>query len=382
MQQVWNLSRSTTTPSPRTTPTFSTFTDGNLENVTPRPEENYLPLQPSVANDFEASMANGNISWNPDTIEELLSLMDVNYNSISETSNQRVVANLWEGMCTDLKARAAAALENDTSYDVATFTCLLNVEKMKCKWNTMRSNYVMIRDACGLTGVGGEHPNVNWIYYDKVGQILKEDRSIHPENNIESMGDGDRSGESVFENFQAEQDQQSTMRLFQAAEETQAMATAPESAAAAATAATTTTEAAATTTTTEAATTTGGVGRGRYSFIDIAAVRRNLTEANIEFDQWMERSQDSMFDRLNGILERQAAKRKADLDDAVDAIVRERSADRELKRQRHENQQLMLARMNDNMEKMVRGQRAMLRMMGYADEVTERGHTNDNSQDE
>ncbi|KAG2221698.1 hypothetical protein INT45_002736 [Circinella minor] len=357
---MWNLSRSTTTPSPRTTPTFSTFTDGNLENVTPRPEENYLPLQPSVANDFEASMANGNISWNPDTIEELFSLMDVNYNSISETSNQRVVANLWEGMCTDLKARAAAALENDTSYDVATFTRLLNVEKMKCKWNTMRSNYVMIRDACGLTG------------------ILKEDRSIHPENNIESMGDGDRSGESVFENFQAERDQQSTIQLFQAAEETQAMATAPESAAAAAT---TTTEAA-TTETAEAATTTGGVGRGRYSFIDIAAVRRNLTEANIEFDQQMERSQDSMFDRLNGILERQAAKRKADLDDVIDAIVRERSADRELKRQRHENQQLMLACMNDNMEKMVRGQRAMLRMMGYGDEVTQRDRTNDDSQDE
>ena len=367
VQEVWNFN----SPVPKSS-TTSVPTDSIMDHeiIDPVPH-------PRVPNDFEPSEANGNIAWCSQTIAELLDLMGDNYNFMNLTSDQNLVANKWEEMCSDLKARAFNAdYTSESTYDVDACARILTVDKLKSKWNTMKDTYKLIRDACELTGVGGQHPNVNWVYYDQVGQIMKDDRCIHNDVSLESLHDDIDNDESIFRNYQAERDLDNEQQLFHAAEETQALATG------------TTPRAPATTTVTEeaptpaeaeapapAATTTEGnrrVGRGRYSFINIAEVRRNLADANIEFENKMQDAQDNMFHRMDGLLGRQANKRKADLDNTVNAILTEREQDRQEKRRRHADQQGILTRLADSVESMAKGQKIMLQMMGYeGDHITD-----------
>ncbi|KAG2211448.1 hypothetical protein INT45_007037 [Circinella minor] len=48
---------------------------------------------------------------------------------------------------------------------------------MKNKWKSMRQNYAKIRGRVQMSGAS--HPEVDWPYYDDMGQICKDDPSMH-----------------------------------------------------------------------------------------------------------------------------------------------------------------------------------------------------------
>lgn len=75
------------------------------------------------------------------------------------------------------------------------FLSVLTLRKMEQKWKKMKREYARLKSLNNLTGIGGVHPNITWPFYDDVGQVLKNDKDIHWDVNIESTSlDADNTG--------------------------------------------------------------------------------------------------------------------------------------------------------------------------------------------
>ncbi|KAI9247148.1 hypothetical protein BDA99DRAFT_526205 [Phascolomyces articulosus] len=382
MQNVWNINASsstTATPSPppintnintvnlqhsnenntnnndninnNTSNHTSTHSQPVIQNNDERVEQSQSstspPPQPNNTNESESSTGNGYLQWNPYVTDVLLSVMEGHYRRIYEETDQRVITCMWENVCTELKTRLLNNIESTLvpKFDTASFLRVLNIDKVRRKWNAMRRSYITIH------GTAGEQENnVNWEYYEQMGHILRNDKSVNPGVNINSLDYDDDSSEGISEHVQGD------------LERTAQEAPIPRTITTSTAVPSTTTGMTSSTDTPAIATSTKGSGS---TIADIARLRQRLARTSTELDNIMRLEQDRSFDRMNRMMNRQSSKRKADIDGAIATLITERQQDREEKRQRHEEQQAVMNRIAEGIETMARRQMIMLRLMGY-----------------
>lgn len=153
-----------------------------------------------LSNEFEDREAAGGTSdtvrltWREDIVWTFLQVMLWICDEIAMSTDNFLRSRIW------VQARLLFIQELREHITGSEHFCThITVEKMQDAWDRLKRTYKAHYNRAHLqTGVGGGEPR--WKYYDEMGQLLKNDASIHPDVIIESHNIQGQAGAFVTDN--------------------------------------------------------------------------------------------------------------------------------------------------------------------------------------
>lgn len=158
--------------------------DQSRRSTTPAPSTgNPVPI--ATANpppmDTSSVARGGNIRWTDRITWIFLQIMLGINDPLAAATDTLVKGRIWDQALVCFREQLRINYNGITPEISAFFESRFDVKKMQDQWNSMKQKYRELKAVNGMTGIGGTHPNLTWPFYDEVGQILANDRTIHPE---------------------------------------------------------------------------------------------------------------------------------------------------------------------------------------------------------
>ncbi|KAI9359152.1 hypothetical protein BD770DRAFT_386698 [Pilaira anomala] len=124
-----------------------------------------------------------NVKWNDKITWIFLQIMLAINDPLNDaTDNTLLKENIWDRALVCFRKQLEINYNDTTAEEITGFLdSRFDVKNMQDQWNRMIENYRDLKAENELTGIGGVHSSVTWPFYDEVGQILANDRNVHPE---------------------------------------------------------------------------------------------------------------------------------------------------------------------------------------------------------
>lgn len=144
----------------------------------PTQEEYLTPQNESPEDTSEPTSVR--VVWNDRVTWIFLQIMFGIQDFLSKTGDALVKNRVWNRSLDLFREQLRINYSNNLDQVRIFFSRNFKVKKMQDQWDRMKTKYRELKNLNGMTGIGGTHPNINWIFYDEVGKILANDRNIHP----------------------------------------------------------------------------------------------------------------------------------------------------------------------------------------------------------
>ncbi|KAI9325837.1 hypothetical protein BD770DRAFT_450100 [Pilaira anomala] len=170
--------------------------DQNRSSATPAPSrEDSSPMPGSSLNTSSvghsslgtsslgnrSSSSNGNVRWNDKITWIFLQIMLGINDPLANATDTFVKGRIWDQALVCFREQLVINYNGITAEITRFLDSRFDVKNMQDYWNKLKMKYRDLKTENGMTGIGGVNPNITWPFYDEVGQILANDRTIHPQ---------------------------------------------------------------------------------------------------------------------------------------------------------------------------------------------------------
>ncbi|KAI9330556.1 hypothetical protein BD770DRAFT_477865 [Pilaira anomala] len=160
--------------------------DQSRSSTTPAPSQEDSSTMPGSSLDASSlysrsSSSNGGVRWNDKATWIFLQIMLGINDPLANATDTFVKGRIWDQALVCFREQLVINYNGITAEIARFLDSRFDVKNMQDQWNRMKMKYRDLKTENGMTGIGGVNPNITWPFYDEVGQILANDRTIHPQ---------------------------------------------------------------------------------------------------------------------------------------------------------------------------------------------------------